>query len=289
MAGRGKVEKDLIGEPLQIVRLQRGTLMACILGRTPLIYNAVSEKAKRDLLAPKKKSKAEKESTMKHFPMEEFRASVYRTMPNDDGPTRLLFPATAFKAALCDVALDMPGAAKTEIGRLTYVTGDYVSIYGIPEIGMDIVKLQGFPPKPDVRTRAKLRQWACFVNIEFSYPRLTKKAMGDLLAAAGDLRGIGDWRQQKGKGSYGQFDLVNEDNPVFLNLIQHAGREAQDAALLHPKPWDQQTLDLLAWYDAEVKDRGRKDDQNEGVFVPANGTAEELPKKKRGRPRKMEV
>jgi len=49
-------------------------------GKTPIIFNAMSAKAKHDLLLPKgRKTAAEKAQTLKHDPEEEYRNSVYRS------------------------------------------------------------------------------------------------------------------------------------------------------------------------------------------------------------------
>lgn len=42
--------------------------------------------------------------------------------------------STSFKGAIRSAALDMPGAKKAQIGRLTYIAGDFVGIYGVPKL-----------------------------------------------------------------------------------------------------------------------------------------------------------
>ena len=72
---------------------------------------------------------------------------------------------------------------------------------------------------PDVRTRAILPEWACKLRIAYTKPILREQAIFNLLAAAGLQSGVGDWRQEKGSGSYGAFKLVNADDPDFLRNI----------------------------------------------------------------------
>lgn len=233
-------------------QIDEGVIDCCILGRSPLIFNRVSEKAKRQLLMPKgKKTAADKASSLKHNPMAEYRASVYRTL-NDAAPTRLVFPSGAFKGAMATAALDLPGTKKTEIGRLVSVDGWNISMFGTPQLLMSIVRSADMNRTPDVRTRAILPEWACRVSIRFVKPRLRDQAIINLIAAAGFTAGVGDFRQEKGKGSFGLFNIVSHDNPDFLRVTQTQTRAEQDAALNDPACFDAETEELLTWFDAEV-------------------------------------
>lgn len=246
-----KAPKADSGE-ISVLEIQQGVVEFCVLGRSPLILNRMSEKAKRELLMPKgRKTKADRAASLKHIPIEEYRASVYRNF-REDAPTRLQFPATAFKAAMATAALDLPGASKSEIGRLVSVEGWNVAVYGVPQIFLSIVRSADMAKTPDVRTRALLPQWACRLQVRFVRPLLKMQTVANLLAAAGVTAGVGDFRQEKGKGSFGQFELVDADNPEFVRIMAEQGREAQDAALLAPEPYDEETAELLTWFEAEV-------------------------------------
>ena len=247
-------------EEISVLEVARRQLSVCILGTTPLICNRVSEKAKRELLMPRGTlSRADKKTNLKHDPLREYRDSPY-TVAGEEHPTRIVMPATAFKGALRDVALDMPGAAKSQIGRLTYVIGDqgtdYVSIYGVPQLLMSIVRSADISRTPDVRSRAIIPQWACRLTVSYVFPLLRDPVVANLLAAAGIMRGVGDWRPEKGAGDYGQFSLVDADNPSFLAVVMNGGRAAQDVALADPQCYDTSTTDLLGWYVGEIDRRG---------------------------------
>lgn len=242
---------------IQVLEVSKGSIQFCVLGRTPLILNRMSQKVKQELLLPKgRKTAADKAATLKHNPMEEFRASAY-TAREDDAPTRLLILSTSFKGALRSVAVDMPGAAKAQIGRLTYVEGDYVPIYGLPQLSMAVTRMADMNKTPDVRTRCIVPEWACRLTVTFVKPILREQAVANLLAAAGIMRGVGDWRPEKGAGDYGQFELVSEDNAEFQRIIK-IGRAEQDEAMESPECYDEESAELLSWYDAEVKRRGFK-------------------------------
>lgn len=244
-------------ESIDVVEIKQGRMMCNILGTSPLVLNAMSAKVKQGLLAPSKKNSAEKASTLKHNPPEEFRASAYKAMEKD-APTRIIFPAVSFKCALADVAKDIPGAAKAQVGRLTYVEGDAVPIYGIPKVWMTVTRQADINHTPDVRTRAILPQWACRITITYISTILKEITVGRLLAAAGIMRGIGDGRAEKGKFSYGQFELVAVDDARWLALTKTAGRVAQDKAFADPIPYDNETAELLVWWQSEAVRRGFK-------------------------------
>lgn len=244
-------------QSIEIIQVTKGRIECCVLGLTPLILNRMSQKAKHTLLFPGgRKTAAEKKSQPKHDPIAEFRESAYKD-PSEDAPTLLMIQASAFKGAMKTAALDLPGASKSMIGRLTFVEGDYVHIYGIPKLFMAITRSADMKRTPDVRTRAIVPEWAARVTVSYTMPLLRETAVINLLAAAGITAGVGDWRPEKGAGNYGQFMLVPEGDERFQRLMQQ-GREAQKAALEAPEPYDAETADLLRWFDAEAARRGFK-------------------------------
>lgn len=237
---------------VEILQVERGTLEVCVLGTSPIILNRMSEKARRELLMPKgRKTAVEKATSLRHDPIEEFRASAYRLT---DGPTLLAILSTAFKGAMATAALDLPGAKKAQIGRLTYVNGDYVPVYGVPQLSMAIVRSADMNRTPDVRTRAIVPQWAARLSVTYIKPLMRPQAVLNLLAAAGMSIGVGDWRPEKGKGNYGQFEIVGADDDRFLAAMA-AGREAQERAMESPTCYDDETTSLLSWFEDE---RGKR-------------------------------
>lgn len=242
----------------QIIAVSRGRVRYCVLGESPLICNRMSAKAKQELLFPKgRKTAAEKASSMKHNPMQEFRASPY-TLREDDAPTWIGQVSTAFKKAIMGAALDQPGAKKAQIGRLVYVETDMVPLYGIPELMMSVTRSADMARTPDIRTRAIVPHWACFVDVTYAVPLLRESDITKLFATAGQTQGIGDWRVEKGSGDYGRFRLTNDDDPEFLEIIANGGRAAQLAAMENPASYDSETDELLSWFVTEAEERGFK-------------------------------
>jgi hypothetical protein len=247
-------EKDT---EISVMEVHRGKLDVLIVGNTPLIYNRMSFKVKAELLLPKlKKNAAEKASTLKHEPLAEFNDSAYKDF-HDTNETLLVFPATAFKQAMSHAALDLPGANKSQIGRLTSVDGHNVNIYGRPFLLMQVVRSADMNRTPDVRTRAIVPEWCCRITATYTKPIIKEQAVANLLAAAGMNVGIGDYRVQKGAGSYGQFRLVSADDKDFKRISKIA-RAEQIKAMKEHEPYDDETRELLSWFDVESKRRGFK-------------------------------
>ncbi|MDH5244823.1 MAG: hypothetical protein OEW98_00105 [Betaproteobacteria bacterium] len=238
-----------------ILTVTTGTVKCHIVGDSPLIMNRISEKVWRELVLPRgKKGSVEKATTLKHDPVAEYRASPY-TLSDSSEPTLLAVLSTAFKNAISTSALDMPGAKKAVVGRLTWVDRHYVGIYGVPKLFMTPVRSADMNRTPDIRTRALLPEWACVVNITFVQPLIRHQAVVNLLAAAGITMGIGDWRQQKGSGRFGQFRIVDADDADFLRIVREGGREQQEHAMAQPVAYDDQTRELLDWYSVELSRR----------------------------------
>lgn len=249
-------------ESFDILQIQQASLTAFIVGKSPLIYHAMSEKAKRELLLPRgRQNTAARAQSLKHDPLEEYRDSVYRW---EGQATRLMLPAAMFKEAMKSAALDIPGATKAAIGRLTWVVGDAVPLYGVPELLMSVVRSADINKTPDIRTRAIVRRWATAIKIDFVQSILSERSVVHLLAAAGVLSGVGDYRQSKGSGSYGQFRLADPDDAEFAEIVKEGALAAQDKALKEPAFYNEESRSLYEWSVERIaekkSDRGAVDE-----------------------------
>jgi hypothetical protein len=239
--------------------LRTGALTFRVLSRSGLLFNCVSMKAKQTLLLPRgRKTAADKLATLKHDPLTEFRSSVYAHR-GDSEPTRLFFPGGGFKKSMENAALRLPGLKKTEVAQMTWIKQHDVSIFGVPQLSMAVTRSADMARTPDIRTRAILPEWAAMFTIEYAQPQLSDVSIVNLVNAAGLLCGIGDGRQEKGYG-HGQFKIVSSDDEeaekAFAAIMEHGGREAQDAALAEPTMFDLTTEELFSWYTAEVAKMG---------------------------------
>lgn len=237
------------------LKVQTGIVHCFVVGTSPIILNRMSEKAKHQLLHPSpKKNATEKLTTLKHDPIAEFQASAYR-LKDPKAPTLLAVLSTAFKGSLRTAALDMPGAKKSQIGRLTYIAGEHVSIYGLPKLFMSVTRSADMNRTPDIRTRAIIPEWAAKVSVTYVMPLIKQQAVVNLLVAAGITVGVGDWRPEKGAGSYGQFEVRSPEDKEFQRIIKAGGREAQEDAMDNPVCYDDESTEMLSWYTEEVSKR----------------------------------
>jgi hypothetical protein len=252
MAFVGKAaDKAIVIEPIRTEIME-----VALLGTSPLIMHRMSEDAVHELLFPKgRKTTADKASSLKHDPIKEYRASTYMV---PDGPTLLSIKSSAVKGAMATAALDLPGANKARVGRLVYVLGDYVPVYGVPKVFITPVKSSDMNHTPDIRTRAILPTWLAVARIRYVVPIITATSVINLLAAGGLTAGEGDWRPEKGKGDYGQFEVVNLDDERAQAIINTGGRAAQQAAMDKPESYDEDSGRILAWFLAEVVKRGKR-------------------------------
>lgn len=229
---------------LHIDALKQGRVKMRIIGSTPMFFNAMSVKAKRSLLLGGGKKTAAEKKEIKHDPETEYRDSVYKTQ---SGPTLLAFPAPGIKNAMATAALVTDGVKKTDVQRLIFLPQEKVSIWGRPYLRMDVVRSADMNRTPDVRTRAFLPRWCAEVDFAFVTPTLSVHAIASLLSNAGVVSGIGDFRQEKGKGSYGTFRIVtDEDEELWNELTTTEAREAQQKAIEVPEAYDDETRELWA-------------------------------------------
>lgn len=242
-----------VQETIQIDPLLVGEISVWIRGTSPLICNRLARKAQNELLFPKKKTKPDKEQMLKHNPLAEYRTSVHSRL--GDGPTRLMFPAPAIKGVLTTAALETKGTTKAQIGRLTWIKGYACDLYGVPQLHMSVVRMADINKTPDIRTRSILAEWCMPVTIQFVSPQLNETNMLQLLSNGGVITGIGDWRQAKLSGNYGQFTVVQAED--CKDIIKSGGLKQQDAALKSPTCFDAESEELLAWFMEEVKARGK--------------------------------
>ena len=236
---------------LHIDALKQGRVTLRMIGTTPLYFNAMSAKAKRSLLIGGGKKTASEKKELKHDPEQEYRDSVYRKR---DGETLLCFPAPGVKGAMATAALETPGVTKTSVQRLIFLPEQHIQVWGKPYIKMDVVRSADMAKTPDVRTRAFLPRWVAEVDIAYVVPTLSVHSIVSLLTNAGAIVGVGDFRQEKGRGSYGTFAVAGDDLgdwQSYWDEITAEAREVQQAALDNPEMADADTAELMAMLEEE--------------------------------------
>jgi|SRR6516162_7827891 hypothetical protein len=249
--------------PAIIEEIQLNTVGYCIVGLAPLIMHRFSAKAKREFLFPSgKKNAQERAETMKHDPLDEYQECFYRNRQYPDSPALFHVPSGAFEKAIAQAAIDIPGAFKAQIERLTSVTSRQIDLFGTPLLSADMVRDASIKRTPDIRFRPIFNQWACAVEIEYKADPLNNRQIANLLHAAGRIVGVGDSRPEKGGGSIlgkcGKWRICGENDPEYVSITQNQGRAAQQKAYDNPTAYDEETEELLAWFEQEVLRRKNK-------------------------------
>lgn len=224
-----------------------------IVGRTPLFLNAATPSVASVLIFPEpKKTKAQREKSLKHDPVAEFRRSMYR-IEDPQSPTYVGLKAAAFKKAMEGVSA-LNGFTKVGFQSLSLYSkalyeGDFVPVWGIPQFDIRFVRV-GAMKTMDTRCRGLMLEWASLVRIRYVEEAITVQQILNLMFDAGQTQGVGDNR----KNGFGRFDLANKDDPEFLRIQAEGGRDAQVKAVLDAEfanrftkeTWEETELRLLS-------------------------------------------
>lgn len=241
-------------EVLEISEIKMREVDFALVGTSPMIMNRFSQKAWQELLCPSRsRNAASLEQSLKHDPIAEFRGAIYLNR-DKTREAAIHLPNGAVHGSLAQAAIDIPGAKRAQIERLTRVTNINIDLFGIPQVFCAMVRNSDINRTPDVRTRPIFPRWACKVTVSFVSSILSQRTIGNLLGAAGTIVGIGDWRGAKG-GPYGAFRLTTNDDPEFASILKTEGRVPQLHAIEHPIFYDDDTAELLRWFEAEVARR----------------------------------
>jgi hypothetical protein len=246
--------KKAVEQEIMVPELRRGIVKLRIIGQTPMFQNRMAAKAKQQLLVGGRKKTAADRAQIKHHPVAEFRDSLERMR---EGPTALGLRVVAMKAAMCTAALETSGITKTSAQRLLFMPGDLAALYGVPQLRMDVVRSADINRTPDVRTRAFLPKWGSEIEIHHVLPQLPVASVVTLACNAGVLVGLGDFRQEKGKGAFGSFRVITADmqDDEWDDLVASHGRDAQLAAIDSPEYADEDTAELMEYFFGEEKRR----------------------------------
>jgi hypothetical protein len=232
MKGKTMVPKKK-EDVIEIKKLNQSSMKVKIIGTSPYLYHSISDRSAYELLIPKVKSRRliDRKLIPKHIVDEEYVNSTYRDKRMTESYLHL--PARQIKAAMRQAAFDSPGtASKAGIGRLAWVDPEKAPMYGVPQLHLTTVRQSGPARTPDIRTRAILPEWCCEFVVSYFKPHLTSKVVLTLLANAGVLMGVGDWRPEKG-GRMGRFTIVSTDKEqaAWDRIQSTGGREPQYASL----------------------------------------------------------
>ena len=232
-----------------IPELKQGIMKLRMIGKTPMYFNSMSSKARRDLLVGASRKTAAEKKDIKHNPEQEFVDSMHT---QSKGDTLLCFPAAGVKGAMATAALETAGVNKTSVNRLIFLPQDKINIWGKPYLKIDVVRSADMNRTPDMRTRAFLPHWCAEVEVHFAMPTFGGEAISTLLRNAGTFVGIGDFRQEKGRGSFGTFSVIGSgDQSDEWDAIVKEDRAVQEAARDNPECFDEDTMELMKFIEEE--------------------------------------
>lgn len=192
-----------------------------IVGDTPLIMHAWSEKAKREML-DKQMKKTKSAAREAKNPVEDFIRSMYwlSPMPTDmsedgfekavDNGARFGFPVTAFKQAAISAAYRMGWAKdKMSLRGAFFIDGDENQMIEIhsdtPIMREDMVKVG--MGTADIRFRGEFRNWYADMTISYNANgQHTLEQIINIINAGGYVCGVGEWRPER-DGQYGMFHV----------------------------------------------------------------------------------
>lgn len=192
-----------------------------IVGDTPLIMHAWSEKAKREMLEKQMKVTKTKARDAKN-PVEDFIRSMYwlTNMPKDmteagfeaavTNGARFGFPVTAFKQAAISAAYRMGWTKdKMSMRGAFFIDGDANQMLeiksDIPVMREDMVKVG--MGTADIRYRGEFRNWYADMNISYNANgQYTIEQIINVINAGGYVCGVGEWRPER-DGQYGMFHV----------------------------------------------------------------------------------
>lgn len=201
------------------IQIQKATIH--IVGDTPLIMHAWSEKAKREMLEKQMKATKTKSRDAKN-PVEDFIRSMYWLSPMPEEMTmdafeesvangaRFGFPITAFKQAAISAAYRMGWTKdKMSMRGAFFIDGDENQMLEIksdaPIMREDMVKVG--MGTADIRYRGEFRNWSADISISFNANgQYSLEQIINVINAGGYVCGVGEWRPER-DGQYGMFHV----------------------------------------------------------------------------------
>jgi hypothetical protein len=282
---------------LELPPLQLAHAELSILGDTPLIVHAWSQKAKEQMLLQQMKLPRTREPK---DPVDAFLRSMYRTDQNHYG-----IPAVGVKNAMVTACTSVEGITKTAARQAFIIVGergktkaafadlfspqDLVRILSPkpPTLREDMVRLAGIGNTADLRYRAEYWPWAARLTIRYNQNVLSIDQLANLLNTAGFGVGLCEWRPER-DGQSGTFHVGDEHETRMI--ASRDWQKHREPDLPDVSDW---IRSLNADNDEEVAEprrRGRRakiaipEGADDPVFVESNeAAANDAPPRRRGK------
>lgn len=217
-------------ELVEIKPIEMKVVKVTLVGDTPLIMHAWSEKAKRMMLEAQQGKAKGKKKELKN-PVDDFIQSMYwlTGKPDTDGMSedeckeafeqaiesgaKFGFPVTAFKQAAISAAYRMGYAKdKMSLRGVFYIETDYGDmaeiISDVPNMREDMVKIG--MGTADIRYRGEFRNWHTTIHIKYNANgQYSLENILNILNAGGMVCGVGEWRPER-DGQFGMFHVKTD-------------------------------------------------------------------------------
>ena len=201
---------------ISVPEIQIETARMRIVGKSPLVVHAFSEKAKRQILEKQMKTAKTKGKDIKN-PVADFMDSLYWLTPKPEESTkeafekalangaRFGFPSVALKAAAISAAY-RAGVTKNKVSLqgAFHIMGEMLEIQGVPRMREDAVRLP--MGVADLRYRAEFPEWAMDFEIEYNPAVCSLEQIASFIRLGGFGCGLGENRPERG-GQWGRFDV----------------------------------------------------------------------------------
>lgn len=214
--------KKAATEVIEIRPIEIKKVTVRIVGDTPLIMHAWSEKAKRMMLEAQMGVAKGKKKEAKN-PVDDFIRSMYWLTPMPEDGTmesfeeaiangaRFGFPVTAFKQAAISAAYRMGWAKdKMSMRGAFFIDSDENGMIEIhsdtPEMREDMVKVG--MGTADIRYRGEFKNWYADLTISYNANgQYSLENIVNIINAGGYVCGVGEWRPER-DGQNGMFHVA---------------------------------------------------------------------------------
>lgn len=201
---------------IELPKLDIRLMEITIIGDSPLIVHAWSEKAKREMLD--KQLKKAKGAKAAKDPKADFEASLYRL---GDGYG---FPSVGFKSAAVTAGTSVAGLTKIAARQAFHILGEDIDVDGAfdgTKARHNLVRIHGGEPQmredmvrvgmgtADIRYRGEFTDWWAKLLVRYNANVLSESQILNLLNVAGFAVGVGEWRPER-DGSSGMFHVATE-------------------------------------------------------------------------------
>lgn len=231
MAAAKKVEQEVIKiKPIKIAKAN-----ITIVGDTPLLVHAWSEKAKKQMLAEQQKESGTKIPKVKRDPFSDFMEALYWVSPKPEENTpeafekavqngaKFGFPVIAIKQAATS-ACYRAGLIPNQVGMKcsfflsaqegTKNSGLELAVIESskpPYCREDMVKVGAAVKSADLRYRPCFEDWKIRLQISLCETgAFSMESVVNALQMAGFMNGIGEWRVER-DGDFGRFHVEVEE------------------------------------------------------------------------------